>query len=113
MYQMHFMRFVTVEPCKHMTLGRKIRKSYRVRKKIVITAPYRYVVPHFGICPILKWCCTILEFQNGAPVLKWCCTILEHLFLHLKIFKKNKMDYVCSQVYSHDLYNIQKAHIIK
>ena len=28
------------------------------------------VVPHFGICPILKWCCTILEFQNGAPVLK-------------------------------------------
>ena len=21
------------------------------------------VVPHFGICPILKWCCTILEHQ--------------------------------------------------
>ena len=44
-----------------------------------------YVVPHFGICPILKQCCTVLEFQNGAPVLKWCCTILEHLVLpHFK-----------------------------
>ena len=43
-------------------------------------------MPHFGICPILKWCCTILEFQNGAPVLKWCCPILEHLFLHFKIW---------------------------
>ena len=44
------------------------------------------VVPHFGIYPILKWCCTILEFQNGAPVLKWCCTILEHLVLpHFKM----------------------------
>ena len=31
-----------------------------------------YVVPHFGICPVLKWCCTVLEFQNGAPILKWC-----------------------------------------
>ena len=40
-----------------------------------------YVVPHFGICPVLKWCCTVLEFQNGAPILKWCCTILEHLVL--------------------------------
>ena len=28
------------------------------------------VVPHFGICPILKWWCTVLEFQNGAPILK-------------------------------------------
>ena len=44
-----------------------------------------YVVPHFGICPVLKWCCTILEFQNGAPVLKRCCNILEHLVLpHFK-----------------------------
>ena len=39
------------------------------------------VVPHFGICPFLKRCCTILEFQNGMPILKWCCTILEHLSL--------------------------------
>ena len=37
----------------------------------------KYFVPHFGICPVLKWCCTILEFQNGVPNIcsVWCGTI--------------------------------------
>ena len=52
----------------------------------VSTLTHAYVVPHFGICPILKRCCTILEFQNGAPILKQCCTILEHPVLpHFKM----------------------------
>ena len=61
-------------------------ESQMMRLKTLLLKLSEYVVPHFGICPILKWCCTILEFQNVVPILKRCCTILEHLVLpHFKM----------------------------